>query len=155
MKEIKVMINQSAIGRSQSAGVIHCLLLTACCLLLITCSQNKKGAVIDKFTCPMHPQIVQDKPGTCPICGMDLVLSSTITAADSSITLNESQIKLANITTAAAEYSDIGLSTIVNGKIMVNEDQTEIVSSRVQGRLEKLFFKETGRAVIKGDRKST
>ncbi|MGN6510328.1 MAG: heavy metal-binding domain-containing protein, partial [Chitinophaga sp.] len=24
------------------------------------------------FTCPMHPQIVQDKPGTCPICGMDL-----------------------------------------------------------------------------------
>ncbi len=24
-------------------------------------------------TCPMHPQIVQDDPGTCPICGMDLV----------------------------------------------------------------------------------
>jgi Cu(I)/Ag(I) efflux system membrane fusion protein/cobalt-zinc-cadmium efflux system membrane fusion protein len=25
------------------------------------------------WTCPMHPQIVQDEPGTCPICGMDLV----------------------------------------------------------------------------------
>ncbi len=24
------------------------------------------------YTCPMHPQIVQDKPGTCPICGMAL-----------------------------------------------------------------------------------
>ncbi len=25
------------------------------------------------FTCPMHPMIVQDGPGSCPICGMDLV----------------------------------------------------------------------------------
>jgi hypothetical protein len=25
------------------------------------------------WTCSMHPQIVQDAPGTCPICGMDLV----------------------------------------------------------------------------------
>ena len=28
-----------------------------------------------KYTCPMHPQIVQDKPGTCPICGMTLVVA--------------------------------------------------------------------------------
>lgn len=26
-----------------------------------------------QFTCPMHPEIVQDGPGSCPICGMDLV----------------------------------------------------------------------------------
>jgi len=25
------------------------------------------------YTCPMHPQIRQKKPGSCPICGMDLV----------------------------------------------------------------------------------
>jgi Cu(I)/Ag(I) efflux system membrane fusion protein/cobalt-zinc-cadmium efflux system membrane fusion protein len=25
------------------------------------------------WTCSMHPQIVQEEPGTCPICGMDLV----------------------------------------------------------------------------------
>ncbi len=27
-----------------------------------------------EWTCPMHPQIVRDKPGTCPICGMALEL---------------------------------------------------------------------------------
>src|SRR5882762_4024290 len=26
-----------------------------------------------KYTCPMHPQVIQDKPGNCPICGMKLV----------------------------------------------------------------------------------
>ena len=25
-----------------------------------------------QYTCPMHPQIVRDKPGSCPICGMAL-----------------------------------------------------------------------------------
>lgn len=26
------------------------------------------------YVCPMHPEIVRDEPGTCPLCGMDLVL---------------------------------------------------------------------------------
>lgn len=25
------------------------------------------------FTCPMHPEIIRDAPGSCPICGMDLI----------------------------------------------------------------------------------
>lgn len=25
------------------------------------------------YTCPMHPEIISDKPGKCPKCGMDLV----------------------------------------------------------------------------------
>ncbi len=31
---------------------------------------EKKSA---EYTCPMHPEIVQDEPGNCPVCGMDLV----------------------------------------------------------------------------------
>ena len=27
-----------------------------------------------QYTCPMHPEVIQDKPGNCPKCGMNLVL---------------------------------------------------------------------------------
>ena len=33
-------------------------------------NSNKK---VSQYTCPMHPHIMSDKPGRCPICGMDLV----------------------------------------------------------------------------------
>jgi P-type Cu+ transporter len=36
-------------------------------------------AMAREYTCPMHPEIVQDHPGTCPICGMALE-PRTITA---------------------------------------------------------------------------
>ena len=35
--------------------------------------QNSASASSVEWTCPMHPEIVQEHPGSCPICGMDLV----------------------------------------------------------------------------------
>ena len=35
-----------------------------------------------QYTCPMHPQVVQDKPGNCPICGMTLVKKNEKSTAD-------------------------------------------------------------------------
>src|SRR5690606_3751451 len=32
------------------------------------------------YVCPMHPQIVRDRPGNCPICGMTLVEKKTASA---------------------------------------------------------------------------
>ena len=41
-------------------------------------------AVAAQYTCPMHPQILQDKPGNCPICGMALepVVASDVASPD-------------------------------------------------------------------------
>jgi Cu+-exporting ATPase len=46
------------------------------------------------WTCPMHPEIVQDRPGSCPICGMALepIVPSTSDAADHE--LREMQFRL-------------------------------------------------------------
>ena len=35
--------------------------------------------VAKKYTCTMHPEVVSDKPGKCPKCGMDLVLMKSKT----------------------------------------------------------------------------
>ena len=50
---------------------------------LVKASLSKSGAVKNsalrgKWLCPMHPQIVQDKAGTCDICGMPLVRAAEL-----------------------------------------------------------------------------
>ena len=35
--------------------------------------QHKDAAKIVQYTCPMHPEIITNKPGKCPKCGMTLV----------------------------------------------------------------------------------
>ncbi len=123
-------------------------------LEITSCTKKVEHAqhtvVSEKYTCPMHPQIIQDKPGACPICGMDLVKMSSSAGADGSIMLSESQIKLANISTIPTRLENMGENILLTGKLVVDEEQTEVVSSRVQGRIEKLFFKETGQQVKQG-----
>ena len=101
------------------------------------------------YTCPMHPQIISEKPGTCPVCGMDLVPFDKTNVSDN-LTLNESQRALANVTTDTIKEGSFSSFKQLNGRLVVNPEQTEFVSSRVAGRLENLFVKETGVVVRKG-----
>ncbi len=72
-------------------------------------------------------------------------------AVNGELMLNESQIRLANITTQLVKRQDIGETLPVNARLVANEELTEVISSRATGRIEKLFIKEEGRMVNKGE----
>ena len=38
-----------------------------------TAHTHLHSTTITKYTCPMHPEVVRNKPGKCPKCGMKLV----------------------------------------------------------------------------------
>ena len=101
------------------------------------------------YTCPMHPQIVQDKPGTCPICGMDLVPFDK-SNTEPNLMLGMSQRLLANVVTDTVRTGSFSSVTELNGRIAINPEQIEMISSRVPGRLEQLHVRETGVFVKRG-----
>lgn len=129
--------------------------------ILSACTNGKKedhsdhaatqNSTATKYTCPMHPNVVQDGPGTCPVCGMDLVPVTAETGEDNGLMLTDSQIKLANITTQKVSIKPIGQTLVINARLKVDEEKTTIISSRTTGRIEKLFTKETGRVVKQGE----
>ena len=104
------------------------------------------------YTCPMHPQIVENQPGSCPICSMDLMPISQPAASKSTgeIMLSDSQVQLGNITTQPVQTGQTAGNTILTGRLLPDETQVDLISSRAAGRLEKLYVKETGVPIRKG-----
>jgi Cu+-exporting ATPase len=54
-----------------------------------TADPHPKWMAAAKFTCPMHPEIISDEPGSCPICGMALEPVSPTTGPDDQTELND------------------------------------------------------------------
>ncbi|MEO7462926.1 MAG: efflux RND transporter periplasmic adaptor subunit [Ferruginibacter sp.] len=139
-------------------------------MILFTACDNKQKTVVETgttYTCSMHPQIMKDEPGKCPICHMELIPvhsvnqdtaavdSSGIRGMDSSmqdgamnmasdLELTELQIRLGNIMLDTIGKSGFGSSVVLTGTIAFNEKNIETVSARVRGRIERLFYRNVG-----------
>ncbi|WP_374166607.1 efflux RND transporter periplasmic adaptor subunit [Arcticibacter sp. MXS-1] len=124
------------------------LLIVASCG---TKTREKDGeqAGTQKYTCPMHPQIVEGHPGTCPICKMDLVPLNQ-QAVPGEIELSESQIRLANIRTVKVGLGEFGTKRTLNARIVSNQESVEVISSKFPGRIDALLVKEPGVSLSAG-----
>ncbi|MCB0667053.1 MAG: efflux RND transporter periplasmic adaptor subunit [Saprospiraceae bacterium] len=108
------------------------------------------------WTCSMHPQIRQNEPGQCPICGMDLIpVGSNASTNDPMVMeMTKAAVKLAQIQTVEVtpEGRSGTKSLSLTGRILPDERLKASQVSHISGRIEKLFISFTGESIEKGQK---
>jgi len=131
--------------------------------LLTGCThEGAETAVATKYTCAMHPQIVRDKPGDCPICGMKLVPIgpdrtpvSTPAAAGrealAPLTIDAAKRQLLGLKTVAARRGPFETSIRTTGRVAADETRVHHVHTRYEAFVEHVTADFTGKFVKKGE----
>jgi len=125
----------------------YIIFVTVALLFLASC-KNKSETPNDPdtyYTCSMDPQVVEYKPGKCPICKMDLTPVTKKNGENKDeLQLSEQQIQLGNIQTDTVWNGTIGDQLVLTATLNFNQLKTTSVSSRVMGRVERLYYKNLG-----------
>lgn len=110
------------------------------------------------YTCPMHPSVISDRPGACPVCGMALVRKATVQEMSDdaianlqAVSLSPTQRVLANVTTEPVARRSFRKSISAVGIVDYAEPMQATVTARFRGRIERLYVAFTGQQVEKGD----
>lgn len=117
----------------------------------------KEAPAAQRYHCPMHPQIVQDRPGSCPICGMDLVPLAPGRAASGTAPADRAEVhlpvgKLAGIGARTEAVATGPFVREVRAAATIAPDETRLrtVTTKIDGYIEKLWADAVGDVVVKG-----
>lgn len=114
--------------------------------------QIKSGQPAKKlWICPMHAQILQDHPGSCPICGMDLVESRSSHAhADSGIQVDAASQQRLGVRLASVVQRTLSREILAYGTVAIDETSLLNVVPRTEGWIRRLAVGSEGQAVRAG-----
>jgi membrane fusion protein, copper/silver efflux system len=107
--------------------------------------EQHSGAV---YTCPMHPEIISNQPGNCPICKMKLVLVEEKLIQ----TVSPSKQVLSRQATVKLQSGINGEIIKTQGYITTDPNRNKSVAARFSGRIEKLYVKFSNQYVKQGDK---
>jgi Cu(I)/Ag(I) efflux system membrane fusion protein len=105
------------------------------------------------YVCPMHPSIVRDVPGDCPICGMALVAKQLDDGAGErpAVTLAPSVVQTMGVRTAKLERGTLWKFIRTQGRVTYDDDRLIRVHSRTPGWIETLYVRTDGLRVERKD----
>lgn len=131
-------------------------------VIVTGCNADNKGkntiaAGKQQYRCPMHHEIVRDKPGNCPICGMDLVPFGGDEKAVTDVNLNTAlkptnNYVISTIPTIAIQHSEEQIEVDALGTVQYDTREVGSIAARVNGRIEKLYLRYTFQDVNKGQK---
>jgi Cu(I)/Ag(I) efflux system membrane fusion protein len=109
------------------------------------------------YTCPMHPQIIRDKPGNCPICGMALVKKITQNHVVEN-NLIENLLKptdnfiVGNYQTTTPKDTTISSEINLPGLVAYDPNSSVNIAARISGRIEKMYVNYKYQKITKGQK---
>lgn len=143
--------------------ILLSLLVATAAILPAACRKAEKPATeqakvekaADVYTCPMHPSIVSDRPGNCPICGMALVkrtdqATHASTPGLEAISLSPEQRVTANVKTVTVALGTHTGEIVTTGRVTFDERRLAQVTAYSGGRIERMFVNFTGDTVRRG-----
>jgi Cu(I)/Ag(I) efflux system membrane fusion protein len=128
-------------------------------LLALGCNKSADHAEhADTYTCPMHPTVISDKPGTCPVCGMDLVRKARegeeveITEELARLIKSPNETVIASIKTIKGEYKSQSVKIDAQGIVTYDTRSLFTIPAKVGGRLDKVYLRYNFQPVQKGQK---
>jgi Cu(I)/Ag(I) efflux system membrane fusion protein len=105
---------------------------------------------IAHYTCSMHPSVRQERPGTCPICGMDLTPVTHEELRTGVILIDDARRQRIGVKTAPVVRAPMNLSIRALGRVTYDETALVDITLKLDGYIQKLHVETTGQPVRKG-----
>ena len=109
------------------------------------------------YTCSMHPEIIRDEPGDCPICGMTLIKKVTEGKPTESHSIDHllrptDSFVVGDFQTTTAKDTAISSEIKLPGIVAYDPNSSVNIAARISGRIEKMYVNYKYQKVNKGQR---